>query len=276
MKLVTILLLLSFSYVAPASELECLGSSIEAVLEMNINVTNEQKVTNYILEQELIDAVKFNDLETLKELLANGADPNTIDRGRNGNRVKPIIFYALEREGLEVFKLLLSYGANAQVNKTANGVFNNNLLMVAFRKHARNQGKGKMSKLIKILLAGEFEIEDKKYTFTYNPYAIGGINNDRDAVSSIFKNSDNGNSLELLYTHAGIEPTNFLHKRGYIVGAAARGEVEFLNTYIEFNSERVTKSQAKKALEKLTLLNNEDGHRTVHLELIQRLREIAF
>lgn len=270
MKLVILLLLLSFhSYAGQI----CRDSQKNA--DPNVNITEEQNVVNTILEEELISAIKANNLEKLKELLADGADPNTIHRGINGNKIKPVLFIAMEYENLEAFKLLLSYGANANATKTADGVFDNNLLMVAFRRHARNEGKGKLTRFINIMLNQKYVLDDKEYSFDLNSYAIGGIDAYRDVVSIIHKNGSNAESLALLYSHPNIDPKKFIYKKNYITGSAIRGEVDFLNLYLEFNAEKVNPRHAKKALEYLSEKFNNEEHKTANMELIQRLREIA-
>lgn len=271
MKLVTLLLLLSFQ---AFSGVVCVDNQNNA--DPKVNIGNEQKVVNSVLEQELVDAIRRNDISKVSELLADGVDPNTIHKGKSGNKIKPVLFIAMEYENLEIFKLLLSYGADANATKTANGVFENNLLMVAFRKHARREGKGNLTKFIKVMLDQKFTLDDKEYTFDMNPYAVGGVDNYRDIVSVIHKNGSNAESLALLYSHRDIDPKKFIHKKNYITGSAIRGEVDFLNLYLEFNAQRVNKRHAKKALEYLTLKFSDEDHKTANLELIERLREIAY
>ena len=270
MRLVTLLLLLSFQ----AFGQNCPGE--QGKTDPKVNFSDEQKVLNTLMEQELIDAIKMNDIAKFKELLADGADPNTIHKGKNGTKIKPVLFIALEYENLEAFKLLLSYGADANSVKTAGGVFDNNLLMVAFRKHARREGKGKLTKFIKIMLDQKYVLDDKEHTFSMDPYAIGGIDGYRDVVSAIHKSGSNAESLALLYSHSDINPKKFVYKKNYITRSAILGDVDFLNLYLEFNAEKVNPRHAKKALEYLSEKFNDEEHKTANMELIQRLREIAY
>lgn len=273
MKLVTLLMILSFSVFAQENTV-CVGAQSDA--DPSVVVELEQNVANSVLDQELVDAIKRNDLEKLKELLEDGVDPNTIHKGKLGGKDKPVLFLALEHQNMDAFKMLLAYGADPQPEKTSDLVFENNLIMVAFRMHARLEGEGKLTSLIKILLDKEFEYEDKKHTFEFNPYALGGFDGHRDIVSVIHKNNANSESLSLLYSHPNIDPKKFVHKRNYIVGSAIRGEVDFLNLYLEFNAEKVNPKHAQKALEYLSEKFNEEKHKTANLELIERLREIAY
>ena len=185
-----------------------------------------------------------------------------------------VIFYALEYEHLEAFKLLLSYGADANAKKTADVVIDNNLLMVAFRKHARREGKGNLTKFIKIMLDGEYKLDGQKHAVEMNPYARGGVDGYRDVVSVIHKNGNNADSLALLYSHTDIDPKKFNHRRNYITRSAIQGDVDFLNLYLEFNAQRVNKRHASLALDYLKEKHKEDSHKTENLELETRLKEI--
>lgn len=270
MKLVTLLLLFSLSAFAQD---HCDRAQENA--DPKVDVAQEQSVANTLLEVELVNAIKNNDIEKLKVLLADGVDPNTIYKGKHGQKEKPVIFYALEYEHLEAFKLLLSYGANGNAVKTADAVVDNNLLMVAFRKHARKEGKGNLTKFIKIMLDGKYELEGKQYSVEIDPYARGGIDGYRDIVSVIHKNGSNAESLSLLYSHSSVVPTKFIHKRNYLVGSAIREEFDFLNIYLDFNSKRISKKHAQKALDYLKMKNDSKEHNTERLEVIQRLEAIA-
>jgi hypothetical protein len=226
-------------------------------------------------DDRFIDAIKFSSLKKVKRMLDNGANPNHVWIGKADQKSKPAIFFALESERIEMFKLLVIYGADVNVKKSGDGVRENNLLMVAFRKYGRRETQGKMVKLIKLLLDGEFDVSGKRYTFDFNPYARGGMDGQRDAISVIHKNFGRVESLGLLYTHKNIEPTKFGHKRNYITLSIRRGYIDFLNLYLEFNSDRIDSKLAKRALEILNLEYSKKPE-LVDMELTERLRSIAF
>lgn len=226
-------------------------------------------------DNKLIEAVKSGSLKKVKNMLDNGYDANYVWTGKADQKNKPVIFFALESERVEMFKLLVIYGADTNAKKTGDGVVENNLLMVALRKYGKNETKGKMVKLIKLLLDGEFTVSGKRYTFDFNPYARGGVNGQRDAVSVIHKNFGKVDSLGLLYTHSKIDPKLFGHKRNYITLSVKRGYIDFLNLYLEFNSERVDSTLAERALELLSIEYSKKPE-IVDTELIERLRAIAF
>ena len=185
-------------------------------------------------ENKFVDAVKYSPLKKVKKMLDNGYDANYTWTGKTDQKNKPVIFFALESERVEMFKLLLVYGADVNATKTGDGVVENNLLMVALRKYGRNETKGGMAKLIKLLLDGEFAVSGKRYTFDFNPYARGGVNGQRDAVSVIHKNLGSVESLGLLYTHSKVDPKRFGYKRNYITLSVKRGYIDFLNLYCRY------------------------------------------
>lgn len=231
--------------------------------------------TSFAHENDFIDAIKYKPLKTVKKMLDEGADPNTVWIGKADQKVKPAVFFALESERVSVLKLLIIYGADLNVTKTGDGIIDNNLLMVAFRRLGRKEARGKTTEIIKLLLDKEFEVAGKRYTFDFNPYARGGVDGDRDAVSIIYKNFADVDSLTLLYTHKNIEAGKFKHRKKYITQSIAKGNINFLNRYLEFNADRVSSNEAKKALEKMSLKYADDLS-IVNAELSQRLREIAF
>jgi hypothetical protein len=223
----------------------------------------------------LVDAIEYGSLKSVKSLLDSGVDPNSIDEGYGAGKSKPVIFYAIENERIDVLKLLLSYGADVNVEKTGDGVINNSLLMVAVRKLALRESKGKMSSIISLLLDGEFELETKRYTFELNPYTLGGGTGRRDVISVILSTGFDLSILTMIYSHKNIDPLKFQHRDGFLRRAIRIGKVEALNLYLEYNAPRVTKKAAKKALETLNLKYTTD-FTLISTELNQRLREIAF
>jgi ankyrin repeat protein len=65
-------------------------------------------------DQQLIDAVKSNDLNKVRTLLNNGADPNARRRDDIGMTA---LMYAAENRHLEVSKLLIDRGADVNAKR---------------------------------------------------------------------------------------------------------------------------------------------------------------
>ena len=223
----------------------------------------------------LIDAVKYKSLKEVKVLLDEGADPNTIDKNEDNGRVKPIIFHAVERERINVLKLLIKYGADLSLTKTANGVYANTILMVTVRKLALRESKGRMSEILTLLLNKEFEINKEKTKFEIDLYQKGGIDGSRDMLSVIVVNGRDVDLLSQVYSHKNISPIGFHHRNSYLRRSIATGSVDFLNLYLEFNADKVSRGAAKRALEQISSSSTSNLN-LVNTELRQRLRSIAF
>ena len=226
-------------------------------------------VSSFAHSDSYIDSVENASLREVKLTLDNGANPNYIFNG------KPVVFFAVESGRVEVFKMLIMYGANINAKKTSDGVVNNNLLMTAIRKHSKEEYKLEMLKIINILLDDEFIVAGNKYTLGFNPYALGGVDNKRDVVSVIAQSSASANSLELIYSHKKVDPTKFSFRPIDLYSLVENGSIKFLNKYLEYNSKKISANQAKESLESLSLgySNNPD---LINTELIQRFRSIAY
>jgi ankyrin repeat protein len=226
-------------------------------------------LTSFAHSDSFIDSVENATLREVKAMLDNGSNPNYSFDG------KPVIFFAVEAARVEMFKLLIMYGADVNAKKTSDGVVNNNLLMSAIKAHAKNDSKLKMTKIINTLLDNEFIVANKKYLLNFNPYGLGGIDNKRDVVSVIAQSSGSANSLELVYNHKKIDPSKFSFRSIDLQSLVENGNTRFLNLYLQYNSNKVSASLALDSLETLSF-DFSNNPALVNTELIGRLRNIAF
>ncbi len=199
-------------------------------------------------DTSIISAFESGSLRELKSALDQGVNPNSSWLDETGVNDKPALFYALEAERLDAFKLLIMYGADVNKISSGEGFTNNNLLMVAIRKFARNEGRGRLAKIIKLLLDRRFEVAGKVYEFKFNPYARGGAKGNEDAISVALNNDLEVDSLGLLYSHKNINPNLFIHKDEYLINGINKQQNEVLNLYLNFNSTRVGVAIASNSL----------------------------
>lgn len=223
-------------------------------------------------ELEFINSVRLGKLSQLKTYLDQGVDPNTSYTGINGEEEKAAVFFAIENEKVDALKLLLIYGAD--INKTAkNNKFEEvSPLMFAVQKYANFEGQGKMAEIIKLLISQKFKVAGKEYRFKTDLYFNNGKD---DLVSTIAKSNNRVDALGLLYSSKNINISKFIHNDLLVIKAVENGNINFLNIYLEFNSKKVDSDTAKKSL---VLLSSQfgDSPKLVNLELIERLRKIAF
>jgi hypothetical protein len=235
---------------------------------------NHYVVASYA-EAEFVDAIRQNNLIRVEQALTDGANVNLALTSDSGKR-KPIIFYALENHYLELFKLLLSRGADVNVTKDADSVYNYNLLMVAFEREAQRSDNQSYFPFIKILLENQFDYRGKNFQLNFNPYTKGGKKGNEDVVTVILSNSNGAKSLSYLYSFKNITPAYFEHSGQLLRENAKAGNVKLLNLYLNFNEQKTSSVEAKSMLEELTVQFSAKNHQTINLELITRLREIAY
>jgi len=236
---------------------------------LTIFILSTLSISAFAHSDSFIDSVENATLREVKGMLDNGASPNYSFGG------KPVLFFAVELARVEMFKLLIIYGADVNAKKSSDGVVNNNLLMSAIREHSKKDSKRKMTQIINVLLNNEFIVAGKVYRLNFNPYALGGIDNKSDVVSVIAQSSGSANSLELLYTHKKVDPSKFIFRSIDFQSLVENGNTKFLNQYLQYNSDKVSAKQALESLEALSF-DYSSYPALVNTELIGRLRSIAF
>jgi len=227
---------------------------------------------SFASDLDFINAVRLGKLAEVKILLDKGANPDTLYTGINGEESRSALYFAVENEKVDMVKILIMYGADVNLLTKNNQLEDINLLMFAVQKYANYEGQGRMAEIIKLLIAQKFKVAGKEYKFKTDLYFNNGKD---DLVSLIAKSNNKVDALGLLYSAKKIDIGAFEHKDILVLKAAENGNINFLNIYLEFNSKKVDSETAKKSL---ILLSSQfsESPKLVNIELIERLREIAF